>query len=187
MNVVDTRIADLKIIHPRRHTDERGTFMETYNRQRYAKYGIETEFVQDNYALSHKKGTIRGLHFQTPPCAQTKLVWVVRGGILDVVVDVRHGSRTYGEHLTFELYADTPQQVFVPIGFAHGYCTLEDETEVAYKVDYPYSPDHEGGVFWDDPTLGIAWPVTPNEAIVADRDRELPLLEHMEQKFSLPL
>lgn len=186
MDVVDTRIADLKIIRPRRHGDERGTFMEAYSRQRYTEFGIDTEFVQDNYALSHKKGTIRGLHFQTPPHSQAKLVWVVRGGVLDVVVDMRQVSSTYGLHQSFELRANMPEQLFVPVGFAHGYCTLEDETEVAYKVDCRYSPDHEGGLAWNDPSLGIKWPIGDNEAIVSDRDRKLPLLEDVGKIFSLP-
>lgn len=185
MDIIDTRIADLKIIRPRLYEDERGTFMENYNRRSYAECGIDTEFVQDNVALSHKKGTIRGLHFQTPPHAQAKLVGVVRGSILDVVVDLRHGSGTYGQHQTFELRADTPEQVFVPVGLAHGYCTLEDETEVAYKVDYPYSPDHEGGLAWNDPALDIEWPIGANEAIIADRDREFPLLDVVGKIFSL--
>ena len=149
VEVVDTRIEDLKIIRPRRHKDERGTFMEAYSYHRYAEFGIDTEFVQDNYVLSHNKGTIRGLHFQTPPNAQAKLVWVVRGSIFDVAVDLRHGSKTFGQHQTFELRADTPEQVFIPVGFAHGYCSLEDETEVAYKVSCSYSPDHEGGLVWE--------------------------------------
>ncbi len=183
MEVVETNIEGVKLIRPRIFEDERGAFVETYSRGRYLEAGIDVEFVQDNLVLSRPKGTMRGLHFQSPPHAQAKLVWVVRGAIFDVAVDLRRASPTFGKHHALELMAETSEQVFIPAGFAHGYCTLEDDTEVAYKVSAPYAPDHEGGVMWNDPELEIPWPVTGEEAIVNERDNRFPRLNELPEIF----
>jgi dTDP-4-dehydrorhamnose 3,5-epimerase len=184
MEVVATTLADVKLVRPRLFVDDRGAFHETYSRDRYAAAGIDVTFVQDNHALSSRVGTVRGLHFQRPPAAQAKLVWVVRGAVLDVVVDVRHGAPTFGRFESFRLDADASHQVFVPEGFAHGYCTLEAPTVVVYKVSRPYSPEHEGGVLWSDPDLAIPWPVAAHEAVVAERDENLPRLADLSPVFS---
>jgi dTDP-4-dehydrorhamnose 3,5-epimerase len=185
MEVVDTSIADVKIVRPRRFADDRGVFHETYRRQRYAEAGIDVEFVQDNQVLSYKSGTVRALHFQHPPAGQAKLVWPVRGAIFDVAVDLRRGSPTYGHHVAVELTPDAGQ-IFVPVGFAHGYCTLEADTEVLYKVSAPYAPEHEGGILWNDPALAIPWPVDEADAVLAPRDAALPLLAALPTVFAGP-
>lgn len=168
----------------RRHADQRGWFSESYNEKNAAAHGVVSHFVQDNQSMSLRKGTIRGLHFQTPPMAQAKLVRVLRGSILDVAVDVRRGSPTYGQFVVAELSAQNGHQLFVPVGFAHGFCTLEDSTEVFYKVTEFYSPQHDGGLRWDDPSVDVPWPVTTNDAIVSDKDAELPLLQDWQSMFS---
>jgi dTDP-4-dehydrorhamnose 3,5-epimerase len=145
--------------------------------------GIETEFVQDNQSLSVRAGTIRGLHFQAPPFAQAKLVRVVRGRILDVAVDVRRGSPTYGRHVAVELSEENWQQLFIPVGFAHGFCTLTDNTEVIYKVSAPYSAETDGGILWNDPDLGIAWPQLAAPPVLSDKDAKLPTLRSIESPF----
>jgi dTDP-4-dehydrorhamnose 3,5-epimerase len=185
MEVVETSIADVKIVRPRRYADDRGVFHETYRRDRYVDAGIVDEFVQDNHVVSHLSGTVRGLHFQSPPAAQAKLVWPVRGAIFDVVVDLRVGSPTFGGHVAIELSPDDGQ-IYVPIGFAHGYCTLEAATEVVYKVSAPYAPDQEGGILWNDPELGIPWPIAEKDAVLAPRDTALPLLADLPAVFSGP-
>ena len=136
-----------------------------------------------NHSLSVTKGTLRGLHFQVPPFAQHKLVRVVHGAILDVAVDLRRDSPTFGKHVTTELSADAWNQVFVPIGFAHGYCTLEPNTQIIYKVSCRYAPDHERGLLWNDPALDIDWPVSADEAAISDRDRQMPLLSELTDLF----
>ncbi len=183
MEVVETNIEGVKLIRPRIFGDDRGAFVETYSRGRYLEAGIDVDFVQDNHVLSRRKGTVRGLHFQTPPHAQAKLVWVVRGAIFDVALDLRRGSPTFGRHHAFELKAETSEQVFIPVGFAHGYCTLEPDTEVAYKVSVPYAPDHEGGILWSDPALGVDWPVAAGGAVVSEKDRNLPRLDQLPEIF----
>lgn len=155
---------------PRVFTDARGTFSETYSLRTFADAIGQVAFVQDNVSRSAKRGTVRGLHFQSPPVAQAKLVRVVRGAIFDVAVDVREGSSTFGRHVTTTLDAASGAQLFVPRGFLHGFCTLEDDTEVFYKVDAPYSPAHDGAVCWDDPELAIAWPICIDEAILSEKD-----------------
>jgi dTDP-4-dehydrorhamnose 3,5-epimerase len=138
---------------------------------------VDCRFIQDNQSLSLHRGTLRGLHFQIPPLAQAKLVRVLRGAIFDVAVDIRRGSATYGKFASVILSADNGCQLFVPAGFAHGFCTLQPDTEVLYKVDAPYSRDHERGLVWNDATVGIPWPVPAEDVRVLDRDREFPRLD----------
>ncbi len=183
VEVVRTAIPDVKILVPLRHVDHRGFFSETWNRLAFEEAGIPHEFVQDNQSLSVAKGTLRGLHFQVPPYAQHKLVRVVHGAILDVAVDLRRGSPTFGKHVTAEISADAWNQIFVPIGFAHGYCTLVPNTQIIYKVSCRYAPDHERGLLWNDPALDIDWPVSADEAAISDRDRQMPLLSELTDLF----
>lgn len=183
MKISSTEIADVRIVEPVRHGDERGYFSETYNKRAFAAAGIALDFVQDNHSLSRPAGTIRGLHFQLPPFAQDKLVRVVRGAILDVAVDLRRGSPSYGRHVAVTLRASDPRQLLVPIGFAHGFCTLEPDTEVIYKVTNYYSAPHDRGILWNDPALGIAWPVTADRATLSAKDRQLPPLRDIETPF----
>jgi dTDP-4-dehydrorhamnose 3,5-epimerase len=175
MDVTSLEIPDVKLIKLKKHLDGRGYFVETYNRREHARYGINQEFVQDNQSLSHKIGTIRGLHFQIPPMAQAKLVGVLAGSIFDVAVDIRRGSPTYGKWCGAVLRENT-DQIFIPQGFAHGFCTLEPDTLVAYKVDSYYAPDCNRGIRWNDPTIGIKWPPEAAQAILSDNDAKLPLL-----------
>jgi dTDP-4-dehydrorhamnose 3,5-epimerase len=164
------------VIRSKRFEDRRGRFAETYVRRDFLNIGVTAEFVQDNQSLSLQRGTVRGLHFQTPPFAQAKLVRVLRGRILDVIVDLRRSSSRYGEHAAVELSEEGGEQLFVPAGFAHGFCTLEPNTEVLYKVDAPYSAQHDGGIYWADAALAIPWPVSEEDAVVSDKDRKLPRL-----------
>ena len=161
MLVQPLEIPDVKLITPQRFYDERGFFSETYNRQRLAEFGIEADFVQDNHSFSSAKGVVRGLHFQVSPHAQGKLVRVTRGAIFDVALDIRRGSPTYGRHVSTVLSAENWAQLWIPVGFAHGFCTLEPNTEVLYKTTAYYAPECSRGIKWDDPALGIAWPVDP--------------------------
>src|SRR5262245_57905076 len=151
MEVIPLNISDVKLIRPRRHEDVRGFFSEIYNRRALADAGICTDFVQDNFSMSLAAGTVRGLHFQIPPAAQAKLVMVLSGRILDVVVDCRKGSASFGRHVAIELGREAWNQIFVPIGFAHGFCTLEEDTAVLYKVTEPFSPQLDSGILWNDP------------------------------------
>nr|WP_255616464.1 dTDP-4-dehydrorhamnose 3,5-epimerase [Microvirga puerhi] len=167
---------DVLIVRTKAFQDSRGFFTETYNQAAFAKAGITEAFVQDNVSLSTQVGTVRGLHFQLPPFAQAKLVRVVRGRILDIAVDLRRASPTFGQHVAVELSETNRQQIFVPAGFAHGFCTLEPNTEVQYKVSASYSPTHDRGLAWDDPALGIPWPVAPERAILSDKDTKHPRL-----------
>ncbi|MCB8818944.1 dTDP-4-dehydrorhamnose 3,5-epimerase [Microvirga rosea] len=176
IEVEPTELQDVKIISTKTFADARGVFIETYNHSSFAAAGIGETFVQDNFSLSIHKGTVRGLHFQLPPFGQAKLVRVGRGRILDVVVDLRRGSSTFGKHVAVELSAANRLQIFVPVGFAHGFCTLEPDTEVHYKVSAPYSPAHDRGLAWDDPALAIAWPVAAEQAILSDKDTRHPRL-----------
>jgi dTDP-4-dehydrorhamnose 3,5-epimerase len=171
LTVEPTRIPDVKIVVPKRFGDDRGFFSEVYNRDRFVNAGIDLDFVQDNHSWSALPGTVRGLHFQSHPYAQGKLVRVARGRILDVAVDLRRASPTYGRHVAVELSAENWRQVLVPVGFAHGFCTLEPDTEVLYKVTNYYAAAHDHGLAWDDPDLGIVWPVSPANAILSDKDR----------------
>jgi dTDP-4-dehydrorhamnose 3,5-epimerase len=183
MKVEGTTIPDVKLIQPRIFRDERGFFSETWNAAALADAGIAATFVQDNHALSRDKGTLRGLHFQLPPMAQDKLVRVVRGAILDVAVDIRRSSPTFGRHVAAVLTADNWTQIWVPKGFAHGYCTLEPDTEVIYKVTAPYAPALDRGIAFDDVDLAVSWPVTRITAILSDKDQKLPRLAEIGAAF----
>ena len=176
-------ISGVKILTPTKHGDHRGFFSEVYNKRALAEAGIEIDFVQDNHSFSVDKGTVRGLHFQTPPFAQDKLVRVVRGSVFDVAVDLRRSSPTYGRHVNVVLSAEAWNQVLVPVGFAHGFMTLDPDTEVVYKVSDYYSPDHDKGLLWNDPALGIRWPLPEREAVVSDKDRGHPRLGEFTTPF----
>lgn len=177
MLVTATAIPDVKLVTPRRHGDSRGWFSETYNRRALAEQGIEVAFVQDNQSYSREAGVLRGLHFQLPPFAQAKLVRVLRGRVLDVAVDLRRRSPTFGRHVAVELSAEDGVQLFIPVGFAHGFLTLEAETEVFYKVSAHYAPEHDSGIRYDDPEIGISWPLPEGrEPILSPKDAALPSL-----------
>lgn len=182
MFVERLRISEIVAIKPVRYEDERGFFSETYNRRALADVGIEAEFVQDNHSLSVPQGTLRGLHFQAPPAAQAKLVSVVRGVILDVAVDLRVGSPSFGQHVCCELSAREWNQIYIPQGFAHGFCTLEPDTEVTYKVSDYYAPELDRGLMWNDPALGIDWPIS--DPLLSEKDRSHPPLRDLPQYFT---
>jgi dTDP-4-dehydrorhamnose 3,5-epimerase len=183
MKVEDTDIEGVKLITPRRFEDDRGFFSEVYSGKAFAEAGLEIAFVQDNHSLSVEVGTVRGLHFQTPPFAQDKLVRVVRGAILDVAVDLRRGSKTFGRHVRAELSSRNWLQMFVPKGFAHGFVTLEPNTEVLYKVTNFYSPAHDAGLAFDDPELGVDWGLDPAQAILSPKDCRHPRLAQLQLAF----
>jgi dTDP-4-dehydrorhamnose 3,5-epimerase len=164
------------LIAPNRISDHRGFFSETFRADLLAQNGVDAPFVQDNHVRSAAKGVLRGLHFQIPPRAQGKLVRAAKGSILDVCVDIRAGSPTYGRHVAAELSAENWRQLWVPVGFAHGYVTLEPDTEVLYKTTDYYSPQHERSLAWDDPALGIDWRVSPGEVTLSEKDRKQPRL-----------
>lgn len=179
MKIQKLAIADVLLVEPPRFEDERGAFAETWNRRTFEKNGITTDFVQDNWSRSRIKGTVRGLHFQRGDAAQAKLVRVLKGAIFDVALDIREDSPTYGQHISVVLDAKVGAQLLVPIGFAHGFCTLEPDTEVMYKASNFYTPAAEGGVFWNDPALQIPWPITDN-VVLAERDKQWPLLSRLQ-------
>jgi dTDP-4-dehydrorhamnose 3,5-epimerase len=183
MQIVETEIADVKLIKPLRHVDSRGFLSEVFKEQVLQEHGIDVHFVQDNHSLSKNKDVVRGLHFQIPPFAQAKLVRVIAGSIFDVAVDIRSGSPSFGRHVAVVLSASEGDQIFIPAGFAHGYCTIEPESEVVYKVSAYYSAEHDRGILWNDPALGIAWPLSANEALISDRDRNNPLLSDLPRFF----
>jgi dTDP-4-dehydrorhamnose 3,5-epimerase len=184
VQVSPTTIPDVRLIVPRVFHDERGFFSETYSRQTLLEAaGLGADFVQDNHAASVEAGVVRGLHFQTRPCSQAKLVRAVRGSIFDVAVDIRRGSPTYGYHVSMTLSADNHVQAWIPEGFAHGYCTLEPGTEVLYKVTAYYDPASEKGLAWDDPALNIAWPIAHDAAILSHKDRTHPKLADLPAYF----
>jgi len=176
MIVEPTAIPDVLLVTPPRFADDRGFFSETWHESHFVAVGIAGPFVQDNHAKSADRGVVRGLHLQIAPYAQGKLVRVVRGAIWDVAVDIRHGSPTYGRHFGVVLSAENWQQLRVPAGLLHGYCTMEPDTEVIYKVTAPWERQAERGVIWNDPALAIPWPISPAEAILSDKDRALPRL-----------
>lgn len=182
LEVRNLAIAGLLLATPKRFEDERGFLSEVYSWRAFSRNGIQCEFVQDLHAFSPEAGTVRGLHFQAPPHAQAKLVRVARGRILDVAVDLRKESVSFGRHVAVELGAENGRQIFVPEGFAHGYCTLEPDTDVVYKVSAYYAPEAEGGIRWNDPRLGIDWPGTAG-ARVSARDSSLPFLAEIDSPF----
>ena len=183
LDVIETEIPDVKVMVPKKFGDHRGFFSEVYNKKRLAEHGIELDFVQDNHSLSVEKNVVRGLHFQIPPFAQDKLVRVLRGSVLDVAVDLRRNSPTFGRHLTVELSDENFRQLLVPIGFAHGFVTLEPNTEVFYKVTNYYAPEHDRGLLWNDPALGIDWPVPEGQAVLSDKDKQQPRLADLPETF----
>ena len=172
------------LIKPTRHKDERGFFSEIYSRRRYREFGINMDFLQDNHSFSWEPGTLRGLHFQAPPNAQGKLVRCGKGAIFDVVVDIRKGSPTFGHWDGYELTQENGHQLYVPIGFAHGFLTLKPESEIVYKCSDYYAPQAEGSIRWDDPSIGIEWPLSEN-IILNERDAIAPLLKDFETPFNL--
>lgn len=176
MRLIRTEMPEVLLLEPPRHGDRRGFFSETYNRRLCQQLGIMCDFVQDNHSLSERPGVLRGLHFQIPPMHQSKLIRCVRGAVLDVAVDIRHGSPTFGRWVGLELSAANWRQAFVPAGFAHGFVTLEPNTEVCYKVSEYYSPGHERGIRFDDPAIGIDWRIAPSAATLSERDRKHPTL-----------
>jgi dTDP-4-dehydrorhamnose 3,5-epimerase len=176
-------IQDIFTIAPTKHGDHRGFFSETYRSDVLRAHGVNVEFVQDNHVYSSEHGVLRGLHYQTAPHAQGKLVRCVRGSILDVSVDVRSGSPTFGQHVAIELSAANWKQLWIPPGFAHGYVTLEPDCEVIYRVTDYYAPDCEAGIAWDDPDLGIDWRISTSELILSEKDRKNPLLSDIVTPF----
>jgi dTDP-4-dehydrorhamnose 3,5-epimerase len=185
MNAERLAIPEVILLAPQRFEDSRGFFSETWSQRRYSELGIRGPFVQDNHSLSSRRGTIRGLHLQVAPNVQGKLVRCVRGAIWDVAVDVRHGSPTYGQHVGAELSAENWRQLWIPGGFLHGFCTLEPETEVIYKVTADYDRAAERGVVWDDPDLALPWPLAGGEALLSEKDRVLPRLAECPAWFSV--
>ena len=184
MDVVVTSLPGLLILRPERIEDRRGFFCETYHKGRLAKAGIQADFVQDNLSLSKADGTLRGLHFQRQPVAQAKLVGVLKGAALDVVVDLRRSSKTFGRHFFIALSEAEGNQLFVPIGFAHGFVTLMPDTLVAYKTSAYYSPEHDAGIRFDDSGLGIDWGVASDSLVVSARDQALPGFDPKAEYFA---
>ncbi|NRG29502.1 dTDP-4-dehydrorhamnose 3,5-epimerase [Bacillus circulans] len=182
MQITETFIQGLKVVEPKVFGDHRGWFMETYNEEILEKSEIDIRFVQDNQSFSAIKGTLRGLHYQLNPKAQTKLVRCTKGAIFDVAVDIRKGSPTFGMWFGIELSAENKKQLLIPQGFAHGFMTITDDVEVQYKVDNLYAPDCDRGISWNDPEIGIEWPldITP---VLSEKDEKAPLLEDAEHNF----
>jgi dTDP-4-dehydrorhamnose 3,5-epimerase len=183
IEVKQLSIEGAKLVRGLRFHDPRGYFVETYVKSAFHAAGIHYDFVQDNESFSVRKGTVRALHFQIPPAAQTKLVRVLRGRIFDAIVDLRRSSPTYRRTITVELGDAKPELLLVPPGCAHGFCTLVDNTHVAYKVDHDYSPQHERGILWSDPALGINWPIDEGPAVLSDKDKILPRLADVPAYF----
>jgi dTDP-4-dehydrorhamnose 3,5-epimerase len=176
-------LSGLILIRPTRHGDARGWFSEVWRADQWEKAGVRAQFAQDNQSFSAQQGTVRGLHYQLPPFAQAKLVRAVSGRLLDVAVDIRRSSPTFGQAVAVELSAAGGEQLFIPAGFAHGFCTLEPDTSLAYKVDAYYSAAHDRGIRWNDPALRIDWPVSEAEAMLSDKDRKQPFLSDVTDLF----
>lgn len=183
MEIVKTELPGVVMLTPRRFGDARGFFSEVYNRNVYAALGIDVEFVQDNHSLSREVGVVRGLHFQSPPHAQAKLVRVGAGRVLDVAVDIRRGSPTYGRWVGVELSAEAGNQLYIPVGFLHGFAVLEPGSELLYKCSDFYAPDCDGAVRFDDPDIGIDWGIDPKAAILSDKDAKAPFLKDFVSPF----
>jgi len=181
MRLIETGLPGLTLLEPKLFRDERGYFLETYSRATFAALGIQADFVQDNQAYSRHAFVLRGLHFQKPPFAQAKYVWVMRGRVLDVAVDLRRGSPTYGRSYCVELSAENFLRLFIPRGFAHGYLTLEPDTEFVYKVDAPYDAASDAGIRWNDPDLAVPWPAC--DPVLSPKDREQPLFKDFDTPF----
>ena len=183
MNFVRTKIPDIVIVEPTVHGDERGYFVETYRQDKLEEFlGYTLNFIQDNESKS-SKGVLRGLHYQLHPAAQTKLVRVIQGSVLDVAIDIRKGSKTFGQHVAVELSADNKKQMLIPRGFAHGFVVLEDNTVFAYKVDNYYSPQNDRGIAFNDPSLGIDWILSGEELKLSAKDKVQPLLKDTQDLF----
>ena len=182
MKFIKTAIPEVLIVEPDVHGDNRGFFFESYHKEIFSREGIKVEFVQDNHSLS-AKGVLRGLHYQVEPKAQAKLVRVMRGEAFDVAVDVRRGSKTFGKYVGDILSAENKRMLYVPPGFAHGFLALKDSTEFLYKVSDFYSPEHERGILWNDPDIGIIWPKVAGGYLLSQRDKEFPLLGESAKKL----
>lgn len=183
MEITETFIEGLKVVEPKVFGDHRGWFMETYNEESFQKAGINISFVQDNQSFSATKGTLRGLHYQLNPKAQTKLVRCTKGAIYDVAVDIRKNSPTFGKWFGIELSAENKKQLLIPQGFAHGFMTITDDVEVQYKVDNLYAPDCDRGILWSDPAIGIEWPLDI-KPVLSEKDEKAPLLKDAEHNFT---
>lgn len=183
MQFEELRISDVIVITPKKIGDNRGYFMETFRQDLFDEEAGSIRFVQENRSFSAGAGTVRGLHFQLEPKAQGKLVSCMAGALLDVAVDIRQGSPTFGQHVSAELTAANGRQLWVPPGFAHGFCTLLPDTIISYKVTNYYSPEHDRGLRWNDPAIGIDWPVEPEKAVLSEKDRKLPLLADLPVSF----
>jgi len=183
MQIEPLAIPEVKVITPARHRDARGFLSEVWRQDALVDAGVTSAFVQDNHSFSTEKDIVRGLHFQTPPMAQIKLVFVVTGAIYDVAVDLRKNAATFGQHVAATLTAQNGRQILIPKGFAHGFCTLEPNTHVMYKLSAPYAPDSDKGLLWSDPALGIDWPVDPHKAKVSAKDQVQPLLAELPNYF----
>lgn len=183
MKCLPTKFNNALTFTPKKHGDDRGFFSEIFIQKGFNEHAPDVNFVQDNHSLSRDIGVLRGLHFQSPPIAQGKLVRVTRGKVLDVIVDIRKGSPTYGQHEKFELSAENWTQLWVPIGFAHAFITLEENTEFLYKVTNYYSPQHDGGIRFDDPALGIDWPLPVDQIKTSEKDKKLPTLAELDNPF----
>ncbi len=183
MQITATALPEVRIFSPKKHGDHRGFFSEVYNQKTMAEAGVNYTFVQDNQSLSAEPFTFRGLHYQTPPYTQAKLVRVLNGAVLDIVVDIRKGSPRYGKSIMVELRPDLWNQILVPEGFAHGILTLKPNTEVFYKVNQPYAPQHDRGILWSDPALNLQLPVAAGQLILSDKDKNLPLLKDADNPF----
>lgn len=181
MKLIDTKLDGVKIIEPKVFKDNRGFFMESFNFKKFAELGLEFDFIQDNHSLSVDKDVIRGLHYQLNPMAQTKLVRVITGAIYDVAVDIRKDSPTFGKWVGVTLSEDNHRMLVVPKGFAHGFCTLKENTHVQYKVDDYYSAENDKGILWNDPMLAIDWPTS--NPILSEKDAKQPLLNDAEINF----
>jgi len=178
---IATKFRDAWLIRPEMHRDARGFFVETYTRKMFDSHGITAAFIQDNHSMSVTPGVLRGLHLQRPPFTQSKLVRVIHGAIFDVVVDLRKDSPTFGQWEGFSLTDEDASMLFVPKGLAHGFCTIAPRTEVIYKVDEYYAPNHDGGLRWNDPDLGIRWPV--DAPVLSEKDKLLPLFKDFVSPF----
>jgi dTDP-4-dehydrorhamnose 3,5-epimerase len=183
MEIERCAIPDVLVVKPRKFGDHRGFFSEVFKSSVLNDAGVHLDWIQDNHSFSAQRGVVRGLHFQTSPHAQAKLLRVVRGSILDVAVDIRTGSPTYGQHVAVELSADNWKQLMVPVGFAHGFMTLTEDAEVLYKVTGRYAPECEGGLMWNDPDLAISWPIEAQQAILSARDLEWPAFREFSSPF----
>lgn len=182
--VTNTDIKDVLLIQPGRFGDDRGWFSESWNKEKYSNAGIDLEFVQDNHSFSAKRGTVRGLHFQSPPAAQAKLIRCGRGSLLDVAVDIRVGSPTYGKWVAEQLSFTNGHQLYVPVGFAHGFITLEPDSEIIYKCSSFYTPNCEGVIQFDDPEIGIEWGIQKNQCIISDKDAAAECLSKIDNPFT---